>query len=400
MARRGRYGGSSRQPPPSKLKLFKPMSWYRHKSTSDYTAHIVRELGRLDLDFHDIEDYSRAPNRQSVLSDLLEWSLDQPAESFARLYDWSSVDSKNMTLRRDRDPQAKPRIEISAHITKMNNLSVLWHPSGWRKSEFNWDREQRHHYNMITHRRWTSPPDFWWFHGDEEVRFDSRPTNELMFIRGVGHLKPQPSVDGYGPYARCNRDVLDGLLVAAVRSAYEGLVERLRYSFEVDVLDEFDFEIAERSDFDDGGDWIDGFAHRQIVGWRLEDAATLRADRAALAEIEREKLGRAEIANIETAYGCTIEHLISTLNVAATPKPGKPVSSGETINRVAAKILRSEGGKLDAGDVRKLRSIIEDFFPDLLPENLRKRSVSEVKHSREENIVQFRPKSIEQDDSS
>ncbi len=363
MARRERFGGSSRQPPPAKLKLFKPMSWYRQKSTSDYTTHLLLELGRLDLDIHDIEDHSRAPNRRSVLSDLLEWSVDQPAENFARLYDWSSVDSNNMGLRRDRDPQAKPRIEITAHLTKMNNLSVLWHPSGWRSSEINWDTEHRHHYNMITHRRWKSPPDFWWFHGDEEVSFDSRPTNELMFIRGVGHLRPEPSPDGYGPYAKYNRDVLDGLLVAAVRSAYEGLIERLRYSFEVDVFDEFDFELAEQSDFEDESDSIGGLAYRQIVGWRLEDAATLRADRAALAEIDRENRGRAEIANIETTYGCTIEKLISTLHAAATPKPGKPVPGDETINRNTAKVLRSEGGKIDAGDVRKLRVIIEDFFP-------------------------------------
>ena len=87
------------------------------------------------------------------------------------------------------------------------------------------------------HPAWHEPPDFYRFIGDEDPTFDSRPSNELMYVRGVGNLRPEPR-DSYGPY---DVDVVDSVLICAVRSPYESLVRQLEYSFAVDVVDAFNF---------------------------------------------------------------------------------------------------------------------------------------------------------------
>lgn len=109
----------------------------------------------------------------------------------------------------------------------MNNLSVRWHPKGWRNADFDWHRTDRNHFNLITHRKWTEPPDFHWFEGDEDPTFDSRPSNELIYLRGVSNLRPEPR-DTYGPYATFNSDVVDSILICAACAAYESLIEQLK----------------------------------------------------------------------------------------------------------------------------------------------------------------------------
>jgi hypothetical protein len=208
-------------PPPARLKLFRPINWYGGviaKSTSEYVSHVLRELGRLDLEIHEIERHDRPPNTKTVLSDLIDWLSEHPGEAFAKLVNWQALDFAQMQSRLEKDRSAKPRIEISAHITKMNNLSVRWYPGGWKHADFDWHRTDRNHFNLITHRKWREPPDFHWFVGDEDPTFDSRPSNELMYIRGVGNLRPEPR-DSYGPYATFNSDAVDSILLCAVRAA-------------------------------------------------------------------------------------------------------------------------------------------------------------------------------------
>ncbi|KQV80070.1 hypothetical protein ASC90_26080 [Rhizobium sp. Root1220] len=86
--------------------------------------------------------------------------------------------------------------------------------------------------NLIPHRVWESPPDFRWFMGDESQYFQRRASNELMYIRDVGSLNPAPR-DEYRHYARFNHDVVDSILICAVRAAYEGLIRQLEQNFEV-----------------------------------------------------------------------------------------------------------------------------------------------------------------------
>lgn len=235
---------------PSAPKLFRPVSWFDKTSAGEYVSHLFQELGRLGLTIHDIERHDRAPHTQTVLSDLIEWLNEHPGQSFAPLVGWQALDLPFMSSRLEKDRSAKPRIEISAHITKMNNLSVRWYPGGWRHSVFICDLTNRSSSpNLIPRHKWSQPPDFRWFVGDEEPTFNARPTNELMYLRGVGSLDPNPSTS-YGPYARYNHDVVDSILISAVRSAYEKLIEQCRLVFEVEPLDAFSFRIRDEIEDD------------------------------------------------------------------------------------------------------------------------------------------------------
>jgi hypothetical protein len=264
--------------------------------------------------------------------------------------------------------KAQPRIEISAEITKMNNLSVRWHPGGWRDSEFDWQTGASNHFNLISRRRWREPPDFRWFIGDEDPTFDSRPSNELMYVRGVGNLRPAP-VDGYGPYAIYNRDVLDSILICAVRAAYEGLIEQLTYNFEVAALDAFDFVVRDEYDETDKTPFCVP-VHR-VVAWTLEDASALKERRERERAERQQQADLATLQSMQATYGLTPEDVVAALVAASMRKRTGPPPSGENINRNAAKSLRADGRNLDAGQVRHLRQLIERYRPELLPESLR-----------------------------
>ena len=133
MATKGRRVGAkgpTRSAAP-RIKLFRPMSWYDGialRPLTEYVSHILVELGRLGLEVEHIERHDRPPNTKTVLSDLLDWLEDHPGEAFAKLVNWQALDFVQMRSRLERNWKAKPRIELSAHITKMNNLSVRWHP--------------------------------------------------------------------------------------------------------------------------------------------------------------------------------------------------------------------------------------------------------------------------------
>jgi hypothetical protein len=377
-------------PLPPRLKLFRPVSWYSGamvESAGGYVSHVLRELGRLGLEIHDIERRDRAPNTETVLSDLIDWLSDRPGEAFARLFNWQTLDLAQIRSRLEKNRLAKPRIEVSAHITKMNNLSVRWHPGGWKLTDFDWHRTDHHYSNLITHRKWREPPDFHWFVGDEDPTFDSRPSNELMYIRGVGNLRPEPR-DSYGPYSTYNADVVDSILICAVRSAYEGLIRQVECSFEVTVVDAFDFVTREEVDEADLSPYRSSI--RRVIAWSLEDAAELRARRERDAAAEQDRSDRAEFANVIETYGFTPEALVAALLRASSKKLTGPAPSSEHTNRNAAKDLRNAGFKVDAKDVRRIRQFIERYNPEMLPEQLRPLSVEVPAPLPLSNVVPLR----------
>ena len=353
-----------------RLKLFRPKSWYGStlNSAADYVEHLLTELGRLGLDIHDIERHDRAPHTKTVLSDLMGWFSEHPSEAYAKLVDWRRLDLRRLQARLEQDPSAKPRIELSAHITKMNNLSVRWYPKGWRNAEFDWHRTDRTSFNLITHLKWAEPPDFRWFEGDEDPTFDSRPSNELLYLRGVGNLRPEPR-DKCGPYATFNDDVIDSILICAVRAAYQGLIDQLRYSFEVGVIDAFDFVLQDEVNGD--SELPRSFPVRRVIAWSLEDAAELEARRQQEARAEQDRRDREELADLSDRYGFTIESFVNALELALSKKPTGPAPSGENLNRNAAKALRSAGFNVNAANIRRIRQLVERYTPDALPPELR-----------------------------
>lgn len=365
MPRKPRDGAA---PPPSRLKIFRPMTWYDSdfisKSASDYISHLLLELGRLGLQPRDIESHSRPPHTETVLSDLLGWLSEHPTKAYGKLVNWQNLNLPLLYSRVESDKFAKPRIELSAHITKMENLSVRWYPGGWRDSEVNWNSDDRNYFNLISQRKWKRPPDFRWFEGDEEVSFTSRASNELMYIRGVGNLNPEPTTD-YGYYATYNDDVVDSILVCAVRAAYEGLIEQLRSNFEVEVIDGFDFVVR------DEDDESRHFKVHRVVSWSLENATEIRERKRREKQVEQEKKDKLEIAELKTGSGLNLERLNSALMMGASPNRSGAVPENDRINQKAAKSLREAGFKIDASGIRHLRQLLERYEPKALPEALR-----------------------------
>jgi hypothetical protein len=355
---------------PPGLKIFHPLSWYGRLSTlpTEYVSHLLQELGRLSLKISDIEQHDRPPNTKTVLSDLLHW-LDGGLDSaFANLFNWRHLDLGRMTERVNGNRKAKPRIEVSAAITKMNNLSVCWHPGGWSESSFDW-RNTGEHRNLIECRKWAEPPDFWWFVGDEEPTFQGRATNELMYIRGVGNLDPEPR-EQYGPYATYNDDVVDSILICAVRSAYERLVTRLEESFDVVVMDAFDF--VTRDESRDRDPKLNDWPTKRVIGWSLEDAAQLRDRRALAEQAEKEQRERGDLEAVSSSHGCSIEQIIEALVRAYSSRPRGRIVSDENANRDAAKSLRATGAQIDTGDIRRIRELMERYRAETIPATLRR----------------------------
>jgi hypothetical protein len=347
------------------MKVFRPLSWHEGISngSTEYISHLLQEVGRLGMKVSDIERYDRAPHTKMVLSDLLAWLDGHSDAAMGQLLNWWHLDLARMIERVKADRKAKPRIEISATLTKMNNLSVCWHPGGWHESVMDWRRGGDHR-NLIEGRRWPEPPDFSWFMGDEEPTFQGRATNELLYVRGVGSLDPKPR-EHYGAYATFNHDVVDSILLCAVRCAYERLVRQLEENFEVTVLDAFEFVTREERKENDSRepDW----PIQRVVDWSLEDAAQLRARHERAEQEERERKERHELETIEPTYGCSMEAILDALVRACSARSrGSPVSQ-ENINRDASKALRANGAKIDAGEMRRVRQLIERYRPEILP---------------------------------
>ncbi|HWV59603.1 MAG TPA: hypothetical protein VN034_03045 [Sphingopyxis sp.] len=366
MTARGKGGraGSTINTRSPRMKYFRLLGWSPYNSPSEYIVHLCKELGRLGIAIEDIETHSSPPNGEEVLSELVAWLAEHPGANYSALVDWKVLDIANLADRMRSNPDAKPRIEITAEITKMRNLSVRWYPAGWHDAMPDWSG--RDPFNMIGHKVWDTLPDFRWFRGDQPATFDGRATNELMFIRGVGNLHPEPRNE-YGFYAKFNHDLVDGMLIAAVRAAYERLIGQLSRSFDVEVLNAFDFEVRdEESDDDNSG----GRSGRRVVGWALLDARELRARREREAEEAREAQGRADVAQIAARHNCTFAEFLQALDDAVHSKSNNCAAS-EQVYRVAAKSLRKAGADINAGDVRRLVRIIGDFMSEELPASLR-----------------------------
>jgi hypothetical protein len=166
----------------------------------EYLSDLLNEAGRLGFS---LDELSRDKSGRSVASELLKWHSSRDNAGFAQLYSWQNVDAKQMATRLAKDHHARPRIEVTARITKRDNLSVVWHPSGWKQPQHDWSNVDEGS-NVIAIRKEQNPSDFIWFQGDEKQYGQSRASNELMYIRGVGSLNPTPR-DEYGDarFARC-----------------------------------------------------------------------------------------------------------------------------------------------------------------------------------------------------
>jgi len=266
-----RKNPSVTEPPRPAMKLFRPASWYDGEDDPvRYLIHLHRELGRLNITEHQLRDW-----HEQILRNTQSWLAEHPGEAYAKLVDWTNLDTEVLVERYRADLKGKPEIELTVEITKKDNLSVRWYPRGWHEAAPDLKKEWRSSLNLIERYRFPRRPDFLWFEGDEPASFHGRASNELMFIRGVGHLAPQPP-EQYGYFATYNWDVVDAIMICMVAAAYNSLISHLSHSFSVTVVDRFQIETVDEPDpasvrtFD--------FPIRRPVSWKLiaSDPPSLR----------------------------------------------------------------------------------------------------------------------------
>ncbi|WP_424813544.1 hypothetical protein [Roseococcus sp. YIM B11640] len=182
------------------------------------------------------------------------WDLREPYHEHAigGLHHWWNYDQARLMGRSRRSGADNPRILLKAFISRPGNLAVEWEPqrvggSDW--SEF--------------HRLSAYGP--------------YRPSNELMFIRGVKRLNP--AVDGRD--LQQNRRI-DAHLLACIGAAIECLETRLAICFDIRWESSFQLDWAPQPK----DRWIpkEGL---ELLGWHIEDvvARTQRQERDELAAL-------------------------------------------------------------------------------------------------------------------
>lgn len=348
-----RSGGSSVASP--KLAIFTPVGWYQHWNSTDYLAHIFKEAGRLGID-----DF-RHDSTRTTISDLLRWFSCRENDGFEQLYNWWQIDRESMASRLKVDSEAKPRIEITAGISIRDNLSVVWHPGGWDQSTLSWSGHEANPLDLIPRRTWPKPPDFMCFTGDESQYASQRASNELMYIRQVGNLRPEPR-DEYGYYAQYNHDVVDAVLICAVRAAYEGLIKQLQRNFEVTAITSFDFELRE----DQGRDG----PVRRVTSWQIERTQTLLQRKMEADAIARFNAASEDLLRAEADLEITAEAVGDAIKRATAEWKGDKPPAMTTLEKHAARLLRAEGHPLTEREVRRMLRIMVECKHHLLPAHL------------------------------
>jgi hypothetical protein len=91
----------------------------------------------------------------------------------------------------------------------------------------------------------------------------------------------------------------------------EGLIRQLEYSFEVDVIDAFEFVTRDEIDETDPSRYRSP-THR-VVAWSLEDASELQAGPEKDAAIGQKKHDRAELANVPATQEFAFEAFVAAL---------------------------------------------------------------------------------------
>lgn len=254
---------TARKPPPvRRMRIFKPITFYeRRDDPAALLVEIYHEMGRLGVRDHELHEYHR-----DVLRNVGSWLSEHPGEAYAKMTNWLHLDLEKVAERFDRDRTSKPRIELCAEITKKRNLTVRWYPRGWHEGILDLTKRPKNPFNLIEQYRFPEPPDFVWFEGDEPATFQGRASNELMFIRGVGSLDPQPEKQ-YGQYATYNFDVMSANLLGLVCAAYNALIEQLSCAFDVTVIDRF--EVETRPEIDEGDPLSSSFPTDRPVSWKI-----------------------------------------------------------------------------------------------------------------------------------
>ncbi len=174
-------------------------------------GHLRGELGRANIPIEELRPY-----QSTILSELEDGPHEQ---AMASMQEWSGYDLQ-LLLDRVRGVPAKPRIDVTLLITTKDNLAVEWEPTNRGSEDCDW-------------KYWRALR-----------QVADRPTNELLFIRDLGHALishrvatepcegPEWQREHYRSYRRLAGQV-DATLLIAAAGLVASLKSRLEESFEV-----------------------------------------------------------------------------------------------------------------------------------------------------------------------
>jgi hypothetical protein len=281
--------------------------FYRHFDVEECLMFVAREMGRLGVEKDRLLEY-----QGDLLRDLKD-PLDE--EALAKLHEYWDYDLEQLFERgrqwRNNVP-AKPRIDIVLELTSKDNLKAEWFPRGWDPYEGAFGKPE--------------PTDFrhWYRQDHRRVAFDSRPSNELMFLRGAGRaLRTLETEPPYGHPLR----ILDHVFISACWHAVQRLKSRLERHFEVRMVADAFVEWDE-PDFDD---WSDMRPPR-LVSLVIENPEK----RNARAE-------RLEIEDMEIQLGFSVNAFLAAVAECQGRKATGPAPSAHTIVARVTKRLKAEG---------------------------------------------------------
>jgi hypothetical protein len=309
-------------------------------------THVHYELGRLGRD-----PSSLAPYQQSILGEL-EGGFDE--EAISQLFWGWRYDIPRLATQLDGGAKPQPRIELSVDITRRDNLAATWMPGGIVDGRPGPNSDWKHWYRI-------------------EGGF-SRPSNELLFVRDVGHAlqtfdsntKPfsmkdfpssliRPETESYlrrerRAYQQKNLTI-DATLLQGVAGLVKELQDRLKLSFTVRMVSDIFMEFQSKGDHTKAGTAID-----RLVDWRIENV-----------EERNRRLGLLEIGAFKKTMGFPLDVFVKEALAARRRKDGTPVQDADRRDGRATKALKDAGHKITLGQVSHFRSLLEQYRADLLP---------------------------------
>lgn len=309
----------------SRLTLPQPASldgFHVHFDVEDCLMFVARDLGRLNVDEDALLEYQRRL-LQDLTSPLDEWALAQLHKYWE--YDLESLTARGRGWRRG--VPAKPRIDLIVELTTKDNLKAEWYPQRWELSG-----------ETAVPGTQTDFPG-WYRQEHRYSSFDSRPSNELLFLHGVGMALR--TLDRPSPYGHPLR-ILDHVLLRGASRAVERLKARLNEHFEVRLLRDVFTE------------WSDpGFGRRfdrdppRLLKWEIEDPAKRQA---------REEI--AEIEALKDVSGFSAGELKTALATCTRKRRTGPAPAHHTLIERVTKELKATGLPATKGKVERALALL------------------------------------------